>query len=340
MLEALIDNFISENEVDYLTKKYATMLYYGDKSHESIDTHGHWSYKPFRLNRNIIQNLPYDITQFRAFQRDYPDFCALWKRIKEYLPDNGKDRGVSRVYVNGYTYGTDAYIHRDDAWVSEKYFEKSETCMIYLNKEWDYNWGGETVLINDETKEIDYSVLPKMGRLIVFDSNALHGARPLSRLCNNLRLIMVFKAMNTNLNHPGIEYLIKNKFDEKGFENKSLLEYLHNMTNYAVNTYKCDSGVMNCIMFHNIYNLPSIVQPEREEIRSLIGDQSEEVIWEYSKFNLDTKSILDSNESLMKPYHLMMELVRLENTDPNNQYLAEIKQKVEDRKYGTYGDTD
>lgn len=331
MLENLIDEFMSEKEVNFFTETYLSTLSYGDKSNGDIDPHGHWSVKPFRTTRKMQNSMSYDITRFSAFQRNYPEFCTIWNRLKEYLPDGGKERGVSRVYFNGYTFGTDGYIHRDDPWVKDKYFEKSETCMIYLNKKWDYNWGGETVIINDDTKDIVHSVLPKLGRLIVFGSHDLHGARPLSRMCNDLRLIMVYKAFNTNLNHPGIEYLLNNGFDAHGGDNKSIFENLYGMVNHASKFYNCDSGVMNCILFHSVYNVP-FVKPNRNEIGDCIGDQSEEVVFEYSKFNYDTKKILESPDVPMRKYHLMIELVRLECTEPQSEYIAKIKYITETKE--------
>lgn len=49
------------------------------------------------------------------------------------------------------------------------------------------------VFWNRQTREIVKSVIPKSNRLLEFPSFLWHGARPMSRYCNKLRITLMFK---------------------------------------------------------------------------------------------------------------------------------------------------
>jgi Rps23 Pro-64 3,4-dihydroxylase Tpa1-like proline 4-hydroxylase len=66
------------------------------------------------------------------------------------------------------------------------------TSILYLNKDWEENWQGETMFYD---QEIAYAVLPKYGRLVIFDGDISHAARPPSRLCFKKRINHVVKAV-------------------------------------------------------------------------------------------------------------------------------------------------
>ena len=106
-------------------------------------------------------------------------------------------RCLLKAYVNGYTYGTDAYLHRDDSWITKQYGKNSvsETIIVYLNENWNPDWAGETVIVSEEG-EIELSILPKKNKVLVFDSNKLHAARPVSRSCPELRMVLVLKTVD------------------------------------------------------------------------------------------------------------------------------------------------
>ena len=65
------------------------------------------------------------------------------------------------------------------------------THLIYLNEEWNIDWGGETVFVING--EIEKAVIPKYGRLIIFPGNIYHAARSVSKFCPVARQIIVFK---------------------------------------------------------------------------------------------------------------------------------------------------
>ena len=65
--------------------------------------------------------------------------------------------------------------------------------MYYLNNFWDFKFGGETVFLNPDNQDIFKSVIPKPGRVIVFDGNIEHCARDVRRDVNDLRMVLTFK---------------------------------------------------------------------------------------------------------------------------------------------------
>lgn len=69
------------------------------------------------------------------------------------------------------------------------------TVMFYLNKVWDVSYGGETIFINN-SGDITNSVIPKPGRVVIFDGSIPHAAREVSRTCIELRMVATFKYGN------------------------------------------------------------------------------------------------------------------------------------------------
>jgi SM-20-related protein len=178
-----VDNELNEKLQDLLAN---TEWKYGYKSVKSIwkETHPHWS-KYFYMSdiKSDDQNL--DIGTPIA-SVTFQDECIqlLYNKIKEKLPSNAR---LIRCYANGHTCGVDANIHYDDI------RENTITFIFYPMSEWNVDWGGETIFWNRQTREIVKSVFPKSNRLLEFPSYLWHGARPISRYCNKLRITLMFK---------------------------------------------------------------------------------------------------------------------------------------------------
>jgi hypothetical protein len=65
--------------------------------------------------------------------------------------------------------------------------------VIYLNKTWEAQWGGETTFYNASKTEIVNAILPKYGRAVTFPGTVPHCARSLSRICAEVRTTLMFK---------------------------------------------------------------------------------------------------------------------------------------------------
>ena len=105
-----------------------------------------------------------------------------WIR-SELLPP---ETSLLRLYMNAHTYGTDGFPHVDTDRPGEL------TAVLYLAPEWKPEWGGETVIF-DEQGDISAAVLPRSNRLLTFPSHRLHSPRPLSKIFDSLRVVLVAK---------------------------------------------------------------------------------------------------------------------------------------------------
>lgn len=147
---------------------------FGWTSHKNVEF-SHW-------NRNLTKHGVKNRKNIHSFLPK--ELLKTIERIASFAFPSGSE--IIRAYFNGYTYGTDGYVHTDSD------FSEDKTCVVYLNKEWRPDWAGETVFF-DEDNEIIRSVLPKRGRAVVFPSNMLHAARSVSRICPVLRTVFVLK---------------------------------------------------------------------------------------------------------------------------------------------------
>ena len=98
-----------------------------------------------------------------------------------------KEDILVRCYANGITKGIDQKIHTDD------YHLDSKTCIVYANKEWNVDWGGETIIWDKNKRQIINSYLPKHNSILVIPANCHHGVRPISSYCDDLRITLMFK---------------------------------------------------------------------------------------------------------------------------------------------------
>lgn len=97
---------------------------------------------------------------------------------------------LKRAYASANTYGFSGEYHFDDG---AKEYNEIVTVMFYLNEEWDFDFGGETFFLNHDRNEIEYAIIPKPARALIFDGFIYHGPRPLSKFCNQLRMVLTFK---------------------------------------------------------------------------------------------------------------------------------------------------
>lgn len=101
--------------------------------------------------------------------------------------DAGRGYRPYRAYTNVASYGDMLFTHTDclpDA--------HDLTALWYLCDRWDIEWGGETVFL-DAHDEIAASVLPRPGRLAIFDGAIKHAGRPPARICYAPRYTLAIK---------------------------------------------------------------------------------------------------------------------------------------------------
>lgn len=260
-----------------IKKRYIdTGMKYGWKAtNDAKYDQGHW-------NKQILNNsrrAPFGQNNMPMID-SHPEVKLIWKVIQKII---GSHRDLYRCYINGYTYGTDGYAHRDDGWIKEVYGADalSETAIVYLNDKWHIDWAGETVLF-DDNEEIRCSVLPKFGRLFMFDSDFLHAARPVSRACQHLRSVLVFKTIDPKINDSRVKFILDKTEDHK-HSGRTFFEHLFNTMKILEQRKNnsddlCIAGLYHSIYGTEFYNFddPSI---NRDKISDIIGSYAEFLVW-------------------------------------------------------------
>jgi len=300
-----------------------TGLQFGWKSNvdKSYDF-GHW-------NKKILENSKHHYYDHSVmpFLGAHKEIEQLWSVIQSKI---GK-RCLLRAYVNGYTFGTDAFYHIDDKWIIDKYGPNvlTETIIVYLNDTWDKDWGGETSIINSDN-DIEYSVLPKSNRVLVFDSNKFHSARPLSRICPELRSVLVFKTIDVSCLSKEADYIFKNTIDMK-HSGKTFFEHLYRvglvLENFEQSKDVCAAGMYHSIYGTEFYNYEGSENISREKIKELIGEYAESLVYEFCQLH-NRLEILVTNKNNYDPSFrrdlLFMEYANLIEQNNSRKYDFEI----------------
>jgi len=291
-----------------------THLNHGWPSNANKKDFVHWNY----LIKEIKPPYLYDL-------RVMPEWTDL---LEEAYNQIGLDWGIQRVYINGYTYGTDAASHTDKG----KMFDSvpMKTAVIYLNDEWNLDWGGETALFDED--EIIYSVLPKLGRVLLFDSDILHAARPLSRNFHGLRKILAFKYFDKSHTTPFLEYLY-NLTEGQEHTGRTFLHHLFGVADVA-SYYKFDKDVIKACYFHSIYGTEFYEFNKditREDIKKQIGDKAESLVHEFCTMTDRINTILKSDNKQLKQIEFA-NLIEQNTNGKNNQIIEQLEHQIFDTK--------
>ena len=113
---------------------------------------------------------------------------ALWRTVDGQIT-HGRF-AIERMYVNAYTYGDCPTIHVDNDQPG------GFTVLYYANEEWNAKWSGETVFYTPTCDEIVQAVLPRPGRIVVFDGRVPHVAREPNRISPVVRYTIAIKLLS------------------------------------------------------------------------------------------------------------------------------------------------
>ena len=136
-----------------------------------------------------------DLTKWRKFRYDLKfknDIEKKFKKNTENILINLKYfelLKLENVYASANPYGTVHESHKD-------YNENTKggiTVMYYLNNNWNLSLAGETVFYDNNGLDIQKSIIPKPGRVVIFDGLIEHCARDTARNFNDLRMVLTFK---------------------------------------------------------------------------------------------------------------------------------------------------
>lgn len=138
--------------------------------------YGHWN-ADFT---HTTKNNPTDVSS-----RVPAALLPIWEQVNnEFFGGQAK---LVRCYANRHTFGTEGYIHTDTQ------RKEDQTCVVYMDKVWEPDWGGETAFYDENITEIVKATLPKFGRIVVFAGDIPHCAKPVSRICPKVRTTLMFK---------------------------------------------------------------------------------------------------------------------------------------------------
>ena len=277
---------------------------------------GHWTSNPLP-NSKIF---PID-HMGKEHMKQHPSVEHIWKKIRPFMDDTM----LYHVYLNGQTYGTDTYFHRDSQdWVKklgDDYIIR--TGLIYLNKDWYPDYGGYTVII-DDNNEITKAVMPKMGRIVLFDGHKVHGGTAISRAFPGVRLAMPLKAVDKRVESDVTKYLIELGLDKIRYDaQKTLFKYAFDvmikieMTYFDPHVLKLDKSkdkvdLLGAALFHCVYGLQEFsanLNVTKDKVKKLIGEYSEYLVTEMSNMTNRVESLLlNRNEYDTKTWLNLMKI--------------------------------
>lgn len=230
-------------------------MLYGWKAHEKNDPHGHWNIDFTFLGPTGAQNLG-DVSCLLANGSVVKEAWEYAERSYPHL----RGQKLLRLYMNGHTFGTDGYFHRD----SER--DDETTCVVYMNKEWVLDWGGETVFAKDGG--IIFSFLPAPNAATLFNSKTLHCARGVSRKFCGLRRSFVIKVRKPRSSEfeAVSDFLVKQGAlwlkHTKGSLHAHLMRTFQLLENRGVDQDICKAAAIHSVFGTNIfkkhlYSLPT-----------------------------------------------------------------------------------
>ena len=185
---------------------------------------------------------------------------------------------LTRCYANKHTFGTEGYVHTD----SER--KEDQTVVVYLNEEWNYEWGGETMFY--EKGEAIRAVVPKMGRVASFPGNIPHCAKALSRLCPKVRTTLMLKVtIDPKAIYDSeqllVEFLKEIGADKKPHKNGTLLDHLlrvyHLLKSIGANDILALAGGLHSVYSTNTYKL-SCLSYTSDRIHETFGPEVDRIV--------------------------------------------------------------
>jgi len=169
----VVDNFLNLEEIKEVDN------HLNDKPWGFVDDLGEVSgrYKSIGHSKDIFSTNDFD--DLESFLQEKISYVV---DSLEFLPKNYE---IFRVYYNAIRYGDKFEFHQDGT---------GPTFLIYGNSVWEKSWKSHTLFREGSLKK---KVLPKPGRIVIFDGQLEHKASPpSSNFEANARFSIVFQ---TNL---------------------------------------------------------------------------------------------------------------------------------------------
>ena len=173
----VIDEFMSEFDARFISKEMDNYTMWGsDGSEYSKQAQVNKFFTPWCDDNieDIKRDMPltWKYLQYYnspEFLRQLEDLTGIKGLIADNLYEGG---GVHKIESGG-----KLSVHTDYSKHPRKDLYRRINLLIYLNEDWDPNWGGSLQLWNNDTKELVSEVQPMMNRAVIFNttSTSLHG---------------------------------------------------------------------------------------------------------------------------------------------------------------------
>jgi hypothetical protein len=238
--------------------------HYGWASNKSMG-YTHWNYDFAKAGTHnsleVSDNLPMPIR-------------AAWEYIKQH---HVGDKTLLRAYVNSHTYGIEGYPHTD----SKR--EADSTILVYMNKEWRREWGGETMVYNGE--DIEHAEVPRFNKGLIFPGAQLHCARGVTRICPAQRITLMFKFAEKNADNKRDDiqrFLTMLGADEVKHSGRRL--NIHLLQTYDIlkaNGYSqdiCNAGALHSIFGTNVFKKATLFPEQRDMVVRVIGEEATKLV--------------------------------------------------------------
>ena len=251
---------------------------YGWRSNNSMG-YGHWNIDFTRAGPSNGLDVENKIKN--------SDLQQAWHYLKT---NHFPDATLLRCYANSHTFGVEGYPHTDSL------RECDYTAVIYLNKNWRREWGGETIIYNGN--DIEHAEIPKFNKVLAFPGNQWHVAKSPSRICPDLRLTLMFKFSlgQDPLRNKIQGFLLQVGADRIKHNNNNLMSHLLRtydlLKNHNCSELVCSAGALHSIFGTNIFTTKTLdINSQRTLVESIIGSEATDLVELFS--SLDRPNTLE-----------------------------------------------
>ena len=203
-----------------------------------------------------------------------------WNHLKNnYFPN----ATLLRCYANSHTFGVEGYPHTDSIRTCDY------TAVIYLNKTWRREWGGETIIYNDN--DIEHAEIPKFNKALIFPGSQWHVAKAPSRICPDLRITLMFKfSLEQDLLRNKIqEFLIYLGADKIKHNSSNLFNHLLRtydlLKKHGCSDILCSAGALHSIFGTNIFKTKTLDITQRTLVEKIIGNEATNLVELFSSLD-------------------------------------------------------
>ena len=164
----IFDDLVNKSVIDEITMALSGAAFtHNEIARPDVEAHRHWA-----LNMPLEKSNPLPIVQIANRV-----IASLFTQKYQ----------VYRTYCNVALHGDMLYPHTDcmpDA--------KEMTALWFIQDEWNYEWGGETIFYNKDN-DAEVVVTPKPGRLAIFDGAINHAGNAPHKVCTKPRYTFALK---------------------------------------------------------------------------------------------------------------------------------------------------